>query len=326
MRCIALLAIVAVQACTAPAQSWSATASGLEFLLLDAEFTDARDGVAVGGDREHSNPHVLARTTDGGATWRPVATETDARLYAVHFPTRRTGYAVGFAGTFLATDDGGASWQRRESGTETWLAGTWFTNRTVGYVVGGSALDGVLLRTRDGGRSFESLTPNVPKAGRAASYRDVCFTDEHTGFVVGTSGTLLTTFDAGATWTRVATDTSDWLRAVHFPTPRTGFVLAARGALLVTRDGGRTWSTLPGPSGGKFNDVAFANENEGWATTMQGNLHHTTNGGLTWRVVHETGGTELVGIVPEIGLCVGGKGTVLRRETRSQPRQPLGCN
>src|SRR5215472_14149316 len=53
---------------------------------------------------------TIVRTTDGGATWKRIASGTTAGLLAVSFPDIDTGFAVGSQGTILRTLDGGATW------------------------------------------------------------------------------------------------------------------------------------------------------------------------------------------------------------------------
>ena len=64
------------------------------------------EAVAVGSDG------LVLQTTNGGESWKVVASGTDKSLGAVDFADGQSGLAVGWS-TILATDDGGNTWERR---------------------------------------------------------------------------------------------------------------------------------------------------------------------------------------------------------------------
>jgi photosystem II stability/assembly factor-like uncharacterized protein len=133
----------------------------------DVWFVDRMHGwlagyqVVVAG--ESSRP-LLLETTDGGESWREVSINTDIRLSSVCF--------VG--------DDG-------------WVTGS---RRIVN--VGSIRLEGVLLHTPDGGKTWEQ----VPLGPEEPFLTDVRFVDKEHGWLVGRDS-LFRTEDSGKTWNRV---------------------------------------------------------------------------------------------------------------------------
>ncbi len=83
---------------------------------------------------------------------------------------------------------------------------------------------------------------------------DVYFLNGQTGWIVGSSGTLLATRDGGATWTQNKHFNDDTIRQVYFTDERHGWLLCERDLfalgknspsyLLKTVDGGATWQPV----------------------------------------------------------------------------------
>ena len=61
---------------------------------------------------------------------------------------------------------------------------------------------------------------------------------------MGDSGTILTTTDAGGSWTTQTSTTAAWLRAVHFISPTQGWIVGQGGTILTTTDRGKTWQSV----------------------------------------------------------------------------------
>jgi len=306
------LLLAGIASCAAPGVEVLSRRAGTSELLVSVWFVDARTGFAVGGDREDSAA-ALVRTRDGGATWEAYVTGVRARLYAVHFPTPRVGYAVGLHGALLRTADGGERWSRIDAGSDGWLAGVFFTSAEVGHVVGGGDTRGLLLRTRDGGATWRSRMDAVPEACRSAALRDVFFVDDARGYVVGERGVILRTRDGGDSWELCASGVDAWLRAVCFLDARRGFVAGAGGVLLATADGGDSWRRLDVGTADKLNDLLFVDASVGYVVTMEGRLFRTADGGATWIRVHEEHGalTALNRASDGVTYAVGDDGVLL---------------
>ena len=126
----------------------------------------------------------------------------------------------------------------------------------------------VIQRTSDGGQSWQKTT--IKTAGDAVGLQ--FFDDKHgvLPFEVndGKPGSLWSTSDGGATWSRIAPLPVAIVNKVWFSDPETGWALAASqpispmgrpspNELYVTRDGGLTWKQSPfpaAPAGWSAND------------------------------------------------------------------------
>ena len=78
-------------------------------------FIDAQRGWAVG------ESDIILSTADGGKSWQPQASGTEAWLESVTFMDAQRGWTVGSGGTILSTNDGGKNWQLQSNNTETSL-------------------------------------------------------------------------------------------------------------------------------------------------------------------------------------------------------------
>src|SRR5262245_18663005 len=114
---------------------------------------------------------------------------------------------------------------------------------------------------------------------------------------------LLPSAVAAATWTRQASGTMAWLRAVYFVDQNRGWAAGSGGTLLQTIDGGATWKRVsvltpvltPVLTKDTLHDVYFADENIGWLVAERDLLKLKTNdeprsyllktedGGLSWQ-------------------------------------------
>jgi photosystem II stability/assembly factor-like uncharacterized protein len=148
---------------------------------------------------------------------------------------------------------------------------------------------------------------------------DVFFDDAgRLGWAVGSGGVVLSTTDAGATWTRRA-PTTFTLRGVWFTSAREGWAVGGGGTVLHTLDAGLAWARLANTASGEdLKDVYFATRDTGWVVGAGGLILSTTDRGAHWRRILR-GGVTLNSVMfagTKDGWAVGDNGTVLGTRDR----------
>lgn len=144
----------------------------------------------------------IALSDDQGKTWRQVSSPVSSDLVAVQFPTALQGWAVGHDGVVLHTQDAGEHWNKQFDGNQARdLAFEYFKQRVA---VGDGQSEQMLA-------DMELNYANGPEQ----ALLDVWFEDEHTGYVVGSFGSLFVTQDGGKTWT-CWIDRTDAPTLLHF--------------------------------------------------------------------------------------------------------------
>ena len=137
--------------------------------------------------------------------------------------------------------------------------------------------------------------------------------DGRFGCVVGDGGELLTTSNAGGTWTRRASNTAFNLNAVWFITNSLGYAVGNSGTILRTTNGGVNWTLVPAGASENLRDVFFAHPDTGFVVGTAGAILRTVDGGATWQKQNPTSAT-LHGVAfssPRYGWAVGDNGTIV---------------
>ncbi|MGH7786829.1 MAG: WD40/YVTN/BNR-like repeat-containing protein [Candidatus Binatia bacterium] len=119
--------------------------------FFGVSFVDAQNGIVAGLDSR------IARTRDGGATWKFEKIEAkealvDPLYQPFQFPDT-TAWAVGAAGIAVRQATANEPWDRASLGGEvnTWLRGMTWIDKSNGWIVGGF---GLILHTTDGGQTW----------------------------------------------------------------------------------------------------------------------------------------------------------------------------
>ena len=114
----------------------------------------------------------------------------------------------------------------------------------------------------------EDLPWTSQKSGTDNLLWDVYFVDGNNGWVVGNSGTLLTTSDGGATW---VSQLPRWapigLNSIYFVDKNNGWAVGwgeSNVVILKTSNGGATWVHQKGGLKGILDGVHFVDVNNGW--------------------------------------------------------------
>jgi photosystem II stability/assembly factor-like uncharacterized protein len=125
--------------------TWQLTLDGGN--IFDLWFVNDNLGFA-GGDGG-----VLARTTDGGASWEWLDPPTNAAINSLFFLNDTLGWYAGNGGA--RTTDGGDTWTPLNELPQFTMS-IFFTDPDTGYAV---QFSGYVLRTTDGGDSWETIVP-----------------------------------------------------------------------------------------------------------------------------------------------------------------------
>ncbi len=243
-------------------RTWTQQESNTEMPLFAIHALTPLHAYAV-GDRS-----VLLQTMDGGATWevrkvplpRDGLTEAerivmqDPVLYGVTFTDMSHGWVVGEFGTIQHTADGGQTWEAQQMSllSETRASvldlptffGVAFSDAREGIAAG---LEGGIVRTRDGGVTWAFELVDEAVAVRDPLYAPFLSADG-TGWVIGSSGEVVTVAPGRSVWTRAALgmEIHTWLRGIDFFDRHHGWIVGGFGTILTTRDGGNTWTTSYG--------------------------------------------------------------------------------
>lgn len=227
--------------------------------VSQVQFVNAQDGWVLadfGGGAAGSQGVNLFRSTDGGHTWRLVASAPGSIPFngiksGMSWASATTGFLTGTIATntvyLYRTQDAGVSWQMQALSSSFPIQATEppvFFSATEGllpvtvYALKGSVIS--LYVTHDGGISW-SYTTMIP-FGSAWDFLTL-----QQGWAVGASGTtLLETSTGGQLW-NIITPSANFrhISQLDFVSAQQGWAIStatpAVPVLLKTMDGGRTW-------------------------------------------------------------------------------------
>jgi len=282
---------------------------------VDLFFTDANTGYIV------CRPATdILKTTDGGVTWysRPGGGLPNASYpYALHFPSKDTGYYCGFdtwnqVGIIYKTVNQGNTWINLFDSSP-WggiglvaLRSIFFINSNIGITVGNS---GVIYKTIDGGQNWASIT-----SGISNTLNKIFFATDSIGYIAGSGGKILKTTDGGDHWTPLTSGTTSDIPSIYFINKDTGFV-GTNNMILKTTDGGNSWVSVLlnfTPT-----SIHFSGTDYGYATG--GNkIIKTTDGGNTWNYMHSETANSIYRIFftdSLTGYILGSNRTILKTVT-----------
>jgi photosystem II stability/assembly factor-like uncharacterized protein len=229
----------------------------------------------------------IARTTDGGVSWRAINVATSADMLDASFSTRDAGFALDQRGSLFRTQNGGQSWSPIDPGT---------TSPPRAVMVSG---EHVLLAGPRGIRRAEAGGAFDLVAARPVRNAAVTRFDRAGSaiFAYGQTAIVRTT-NRGRTWIaikgprRKAGRRTRALRLadLEMTTASSGYALERGGRVWRTQNGGRTWRNLAGVGTGAGVALAFGSATSGYLTLRSypadanaSYVVRTSDGGATWR-------------------------------------------
>jgi photosystem II stability/assembly factor-like uncharacterized protein len=230
----------------------------------------------------------LARTDNGGITWRAVNVATSADMQDTSFVSSSEGYALDQRGGLFRTQNGGQSWSTLDPGT---------TSPPRAVITAG---DFVLLagprgiRRGTAGQAFNVIE------GRAARRAPVDRFDRAGTaiFAYGSTRAIRST-DRGRTWSAFPTPGRKnrrgrvvpyRLKDLEMTSSSRGYVLDINGRVWFTTNGGRLWREAAGVGTNAGLALAFGSESGGYLTLSSypadrgaSYVLRTSDSGRTWR-------------------------------------------
>jgi photosystem II stability/assembly factor-like uncharacterized protein len=172
------------------------------------------------------------------------------------------------------------------------------------WVVG----DTVVLRSGDGGRSWETLHPGVAERLYAVYARGAGV------WVAGDRGTIVHSDDGGVSWDRQTSGTDEAINSLVGDGQRL-WAVGANGTVLHSEHGGLEWRRQDSGTHHELVGIAGAGDTL-WIIGQAGVILHSENGGDGWRVQPSNTAVNLVGIHRdgERLWVMGQDGTLLRSE------------
>jgi photosystem II stability/assembly factor-like uncharacterized protein len=263
--------------------------------------------------------NLIAITTDGGAAWRTGNLPASWVISGLSCPTVSTCFASSLNSAILHTTDFGSTWEVQDPvGGGNY--GISCLSLVTCYAVGGS-----ISKTTTGGAAWTRLQP-------AGTIEDIhSLSCSGSNCYAAALHTLLSSHDAGATWSSHSVTTGDLLVGMSCPGPNTCFAVGWPGAIYATGDGGSTWSYQPNVlsrADETLVAVSCSTVTRCVAVGTDGSVLSTTNG-TTWSA--ESSGTvqTMTGVsCPSTSSCVavGVGGLALTRSSGSWQSQNTGTS
>src|SRR5947207_10542106 len=120
-------------------------------------------------------------------------------------------------------------------------------------------------------------------SGTTSNLNGAILLDSGTAFVVGDTGTILKSTDAGATWTPLASGTSTTLHGIHFLDLNDGIAVGDSGTILRTTDGGAAWQNVASGVVDTLRSVSFNGINGICGGDSQ-DILYSTDSGASWQI------------------------------------------
>lgn len=304
--------LFAVSACSiekGSLYSFEEAASPVDRDLSSIWMTDSLHGIAVGGKSWENG--VILSTSDGGFSWK-MDTMLNRKMECVRFDREGQGYVCG-QDYALYRSPGSSHWQEFRTNYN-WNKSCYFPENQHGVMAGGGAYKGGQVSTF-GPEFFWQLDtlqemPNVladvwfsdsttvfavglgwvirsDDAGyrwqrlnlTGDFFRSVRFPTSSTGYICGSSGTLLKTVDGGSSWQTIRKGGSTGkrnqpFRALWFENADKGYLVGDQGLFWFTENGGADWVQAEEvPADVDFTGV-FARNGHGWAVAKNGRIFY----------------------------------------------------
>jgi photosystem II stability/assembly factor-like uncharacterized protein len=251
----------------------------------------------------------IYQTVNAGANWKTLVNMPAVSFRCIGFINAQKGWAGNLGQgrwsptidtmPLYETTDGGNTWQPVTSISGTLpkgICGINVVNESVVYAVGRVGGPAYLLKTTNGGASWNSIDMN----SLANQLIDCRFFSPDTGFVIGSYALadslskyrILYTTNGGATWQVVASGLENGFNCwkIFFTNRQTGYVSIEGNTqsdsvyFLKTINGGISWQKNAYSKANSYGGqgIGFINDSVGWCGFLTGDTKQTSDGGKTW--------------------------------------------
>ncbi|MEI6487839.1 MAG: hypothetical protein WCP52_02685 [Bacteroidota bacterium] len=171
-----------------------------------------------------------------------------------------------------------AQWVNQVSGVTGDLSDVFFVNSQVGYASTTMIGENYLLKTTNGGTTWNQL------GGASNQAYGIYFTSVDTGYLAKSTIVYKTT-NGGTTWTGSTAAGTSLMLGICFPSPSIGYCVgangSAQGVAFKTIDAGGTWNPIS-PINFTHRSVSFPSIDTGYVVGNSGDIQRTVDGGSTW--------------------------------------------
>jgi photosystem II stability/assembly factor-like uncharacterized protein len=189
--------------------------------------------------------------------------------------------------TILHSSDAGAGWEVQDvpTGTGGQLNDIVFVDGNTGFACGADG-PGCVIRTQDGGQTWEDCTPAGPTLQPLFS---IDFADPVNGAAVGDAGEIVVTHDGGESWTRESGLTTKHLGDICFGEDMSGLVSGDDGTILHFDLSADSWAVQYSGTSQDLHGLFCLNSDTAWTVGWNGMVLRTYNGGMNWTQIAMTG-------------------------------------
>ncbi|NVJ86577.1 MAG: T9SS type A sorting domain-containing protein [Algoriphagus sp.] len=222
---------------------------------------------------------TILRSWDQGEAYEIQNSGINSNLYGIAFSSKNIGYAVGESGVVLKTLDFGETWTALISGVTKTLRKLKISplDPRIITIVGDQAS---ALRSTNEGATFSIANLG---SGNERNLSDLAYIpNTNTVWAVGQIGYVISSANAGATYShRQAGQAIDFLE-VDFKTDRYGLIAGEEGQFFVTSNFAQSIVSRPIPENSTIRGLSFWNGSFGYVSTGSSKIYRSTNAGGTW--------------------------------------------
>lgn len=233
---------------------------------------------------------VIARSEDGGQTWRGQLSPSSRTLTAVSFLNEQIGVAVGHGGTILRTTDAGQSWTAvtvKDIGRDAVLGVTALKN---GQFVAFGAF-GMYLVSTDQGKTWQRgpvIADDFERhISRVLESRDASM------YLVGETGIVARSTDGGKMWSPLKTPYEGSYFGILEMQDGALLAFGMRGNVFRSSDQGATWQQIPMATKATINGGSVAVDGRVVLAGNRGLLAISKDGGRSFALMTAPEGTSI---------------------------------